>query len=235
MHKISYNIGAIGKMQLSLNVVLKDDEDVAIKSAANNCGRSVLSLYTLEGNKYFKIDPRPYITIDISKSVENNNARVNLNRYMICLFISKLKMMIDGFKIKDLYYIQNNKLNLNAETAKNLTQTIYAINKTIKMVHAVVPDSEDSTIECEGILFMINYVDIYCTLTYNDLCVLYYELYKMDINNMTMQLINNYLIQLIGKNSQSNQYTIGKYEVEKKDDSYITPTVLPGIKTIPEI
>lgn len=241
MYKGSIDLGRINQsVKLSLNVIIRGD-DYNIRPGAGKVFKHVVDLFDYNGSRYLKISPRSFITIDISKSFDrsdswNSNMQVNLTKQYLFEFISKCKIMIENFKIKDLFYIKNKKLQINADIANSISQVVKTTNKTIKMIHSVVYDPENKEIEYEGIVFMINSIDNFSFITYNELQYMYYVLSTTNIDILAMELINSYLI-LNTKNDTVKVETKQKI-ISEKTDNTVTTIPLPKIEnpnTIPSI
>lgn len=239
MYKGSIDLGRINQsVKLSLNVIIKGD-DYNMRPGAGKVFKHVVDLFDYNGSRYLKVSPRSFITIDISKSFDrgdswNSNMQVNLTKQYLFEFITKCKLMIENFKIKELFYIKNKKLQINAEIANSLSQVIKTQNKTIKMIHSVVYDTENKEIEYEGIVLMINSIDNYSFITYNELQYMYYIISTTNMDILSMELINTYLIL---NNNVAKPETRSKIISEKTDTSSVS-TLLPKEQkpnTIPNI
>lgn len=194
MYKGSIELGKINKyMKIKFNIIIKDDEN------KNSFNMKVIDTFTYGGSEYLRLSPKPYITIDISATADktdswNSNTQVNLNKMCLIDFIIKSKNMINKFRIPELYFIKNNRLQVNTDIANKSYEIIRTPNKTIKMIHCVVYDNDNSDIENEGICFMINSIDNFCFLTYTELEYLYYMLSKINMDELAISLINTYLL-----------------------------------------
>ena len=191
MYKASVEIARINQdMKLKFNLILKDDD---VKYMKNNKPK-VIDKFNYNGSQYLKINPIQYVTVDISKTADrgdawNSNMQVNLNKVGLFKLRRRLKEMIDSFQIKDLYFIKNKKLHINPQISSKYRQSFISCNKTIFMTHAVIQDKENQEIEYEGICFMINSVDNFCCLTYEELEYFYYELSQINMHNLGLFVI----------------------------------------------
>lgn len=159
----------------------------------------ILSHYHLDGNDYYKINPHPYITIDITDSYDKNevwsaNKTLNLNFQNKMIIENKLNIVIHNFQIKNLFYYDNyGKLILNDDIVKKLKYSPFVVaNKTCVFKYAVIPDEKSKDIEYEGVIFMINTPDNFCYLTFEEVSLLYYMLKSVDMMGLTLQLLNYY-------------------------------------------
>ena len=80
---------------------------------------------------------------------------------------------------------------VNNEVADLVTISIpTGSSKTIMLKPCVVPDEESTTgVVYEGCIFYINNLENFAYLTYTELEYLYYELAKIDMTSLAMQLI----------------------------------------------
>jgi hypothetical protein len=204
MYKGSIELARINKyMKLKFNLIIQGDP-ITIPNQKGYQSK-VISQFTYMGSDYLKINPTPYVTVDISESNDkndgwNSNTQFNLNKACLFLFMEKVKSMIERFQIQELFYNQENHLHVNKTLASTNYEILQTGSKVIKMIHAVVYDPEDKENEYEGICLMINGIDNYCTLTITELRYLYYELGKINMHELSMEIVNTYLIL------QSNMY-----------------------------
>lgn len=245
MYKGSIDIATINKsMKIKFNLIIKDDE--AIKKVNGNSNKKLIDTFQYRGSEYLKVTPRPYVTIDISKSasdkdannemVWNANSQVNLNKITLYDLLDKLNKTINEFyTIKDLFFIKDDKIYVNKERSNENVKIISTNSKTIFIRHSVVIDPDDGR-EYEGIAFYINESANFCTLTYKELKYLYYELSKINMHELSMQLINTYLmINLSGKQKYKElkfNNVINEEKTEEKVDVSLPKEVKPN--TIPD-
>lgn len=221
MHKAIVELGSINKqMKLKFNMYIT--EDVMIKQEMTQ--REIVSMFEMGGNHFFKMTPHPYLVIDISNSTDrgdawNSNLTVNLGMNSMYLLQKKLKLILQGFQEKDLFYKQRGKLTVDQSIASNFNQFVQTSNKMIRMVYAVVPDVENKEIEYEGISFMINTIDNFCLLTYNEIELLYYRLSKIDLHQMAIDVMNTYLLKRLESqlNKKEEEKVVIAFEEEKQE------------------
>lgn len=196
MYKCNMELARINRyMKLKFNLVLIDDKEGV---GGNKNATKVIDVFKLKGNDYLRLNPKPYITIDISGGSDksdgyNANTLVNLTSVSLFNLMEAIKRMLAGFKIKDLYYIKDNKLVVNKKVSIPNSQLVRTPNKAIKLQHVVVYDGANREVEYEGIVFMINSPDNYCTLSYSELKYLYYELTKINLNELALGAINTFI------------------------------------------
>lgn len=192
MLKATMEIGKVNKiMLLKFGIILKPDVP---KNQYNYL--QVESKFNYMGNEYYKLKPNPFVTIDISKGADKKegwsiNQSVNFNRIKLFEFLKKLREFIYKYKqYKNLYYYENNELKLNRQIASDLMIDIISSNKHIRMYPCVVPGGEDDeNVFYEGAIFAINTLDNYCYLTYDEMEYLYYELSHIDMNLLSINII----------------------------------------------
>ena len=194
MYKATIEIGRINKsMKLKFGLVIRSDESSVYKS------QPLVSKFNFGGNDYIKLNPNPFVILDISSSYINkgeswsSNQTVSLNRYYLFRFLQGLKKLINDFQTyKNLFYYKNNELIVNNDVADNITISIPTANsKTVMMKPCVVPDEESSTHSVyEGCIFYINNMENFAYLTYTEIEYLYYELSKIDMTTISMQIIS---------------------------------------------
>ena len=108
-------------------------------------------------------------------------------------------------------------------------------------MHAVVPDKENMEIENEGILFMVNTVDNFTYLTYEDILYLKQMLESTNYQTLSAILVQSYILErILGDATPIQTQTIMKPFTEeteslpgKVDSKYVR--VEPATNAIPEI
>lgn len=202
MFRTTMDLCSVNKnMKLRFGVVVQNEKD--IKKMYNQKGQvPTMSTFTIQGVEYLKLHPYPYLTIDIAKSGDkgdawNSNLQVNINSLYMFRLKKTLQELLDNFPTKNLYYKQNGKLVVNQDIAGPLARVVKTNTKVIKLVYAVVPDEENKEIEYEGISFMINTMDSFCLLTYDELEFLIYYLDKINLDQLALEALHLYLTELI--------------------------------------
>lgn len=193
MYKATIEIGRVNKMmKIRFGLIIRPDEVSKFKA------NPIVSKFNFSGNDYLRINPSPYIILDISSFMDkgeswSSNRTVTLNRYYLFRFLQGLKRLIMNFQnYKNLFYYQNNELMVNNTVADSIMISIpTASSKTILMKPCVVPDEESSLNRVyEGCVFYINNMENFAYLTYTEMEYLYYELSKIDMSALSMQLIS---------------------------------------------
>lgn len=193
MYKATIEIGRVNKMmKIKFGLIVRSDDVGKFKATP------VVNKFNYAGNEYLRINANPYIILDISSYMNkgegwSSNQSVTLNRYYLFRFLQGLRRLINDFQTrKNLFYYQNNELIVNNQIADSVTITIpTASGKTIMMKPCVVPDEESSLNKVyEGCIFYINSMDNFAYLTYTEMEYLYFELTKIDMTSLSMQLIS---------------------------------------------
>ena len=162
---------------------------------------------------------------------------MNYNRRNLFTFIQRIKLMIDNFKEQDLFFIKNKQLQLNKEKAVSLSQVIRTNDKAICLMHSVISDEERVDIQYEGIILMINNVANSVLITYDELLYMYYLLTKVDMEVLSMELINAYLLteKNLGNIIKTDNITKTISEVVEYEPSITTLPKIQKPNTIPDI
>lgn len=204
MEKATLEIGKINKtMVLKFGLIVKPDKDKMDKF--NHL--LVEAKFNINGNEYYKFKPNPFITIDITKGGEkgdgwNSNQTVNLNRFKLFEFLKKLKVLLENFKKrKDLFYYsdKDNSLEVDRRVSTEILLDMQTTNKHIRMIPCVVESDDINPVFYEGCIFAINTLDNFCYLTYEEMEYLYYEL-----SHVNMNLLSISLMQLIKIGEEKN-------------------------------
>lgn len=226
MKKINLELGKISKgMRLRFSLILDSEQ------GPQNRNFNLVNHFQIDGNEYFRLNPHPFITIDISDSFGKNetwssNHVVNLNQFSKMKLESRLNVMIRNFQIKDLFYYDNfNHLKVNPEVNKRINQRPFVIgNKTCYMQYIVIKDDKDPETEYEGIIFMINSADNFCYLTIDELNYLYYLLRSINMTDLSLQVMNYY-------QSLKNDADRSVQDLTKQ---YSKPPLIEELEEIPE-
>lgn len=240
MYKASIELFKIGKnLKVKFGLVIKGDT----KQEYQN---KIINRFNFNGNEFVKINPNPFITLDISDMNTKTegwctNNFVNLNRYGLFRFIVNLKKLINDIndpENRDLFYYNNEYKILNKEIALNCRKTFrVSPDKVITLEPSVVYDNGT---EYEGCILCINSYSFYTYLTLEEMEYLYNELTKIDINSLSLNLLNLLETQKINENKNNKTdievTSITKplsEEINEKDDKDlyvpIKDTSLPNI------
>lgn len=240
MYKGSIDIGNVNKnLKITFNLVIIGDSD---NNQKFNNNTKTINKFTFNNSEYLKFHPRPFLTLDISRYQNNQKiydpgCQVNINRRNLFTFIQRIKLMIDNFKEQDLFFIKNKQLQLNKEKAISLSQVIRTNDKAICLMHSVISDEERVDIQYEGIILMINNVSNSVLITYDELLYMYYLLTKVDMEVLSMELINAYLLteKNLGDIIKTDNITKTISEVVECEPSITTLPKIQKPNTIPDI
>ena len=226
MKKINLELGKVSKgMRLRFSLILDSELGPQHKNF------NLVSHFKIDGNEYLRLNPHPFITIDISDTfgkneIWNANHVVNLNHFSKMKLESRLNVIIRNFQIKDLFYYDNfNHLKVNPEVNNRIKQMPFVIgNKNCQIQYIVIHDEKEQDSEYEGVVFMINSADNYCYLTFDELNYLYYILRSINMTELSLQLMNYY--QSLKNDSDRS--------VEDLTKEYSKPPIIEEIEEIPE-
>lgn len=211
MYKAAIEIGRISKLMIIKFCIYIEGDEVQQAKNSHNRSNNIIYEFNFKGTDYLNISPKPFVSIDISPCSRDKNdswcknMTLTLNRYCLCDFLEKLKKMIEYFKVKDLYYLNDGKLCIDKSLAEKMSQIVRTPTQAVKLSHGIIYDAENKEISYEGIYLMINSPDYYCPLTYQELKYLYYTLSKIDMNALSLQLINTYLLVNLSNNLKENK------------------------------
>jgi len=104
-------------------------------------------------------------------------------------------------------------------------------------MHSVISDEERVDIQYEGIILMINNVANSVLITYDELLYMYYLLTKVDMEVLSMELINAYLLteKNLGNIIKTDNITKTISEVVEYEPSITTLPKIQKPNTIPDI
>lgn len=213
MFKASIEIAKINKaFKVKFAIIIQSENDV--KQSHQNL---LVNKFSYMGNDYLRVNPRPFITLDISKGSDksdgwNTNQSVNLNKQKLFEFIKKFRIFVLKYKeVKSLYYYdEEGKLMLDNRYAKDIFVDMISSNKHIRICPCVVSgDQESEEIFYEGCIFYINNFDNFAYLTYDEMEYLLYELSHIDMVSLSIDMIK--LVKMY-------------QEEEKKDVIFKEPT-----------
>ena len=106
-----------------------------------------------------------------------------------------------------------------------------ANNKTIVLRPCVVPDEESTTNHVyEGSVFYINNMENFAYLTYTEMEYLYYELSKIDMSALSLQLVT-IVKQFENQKSEKLEVPTSSEGVVDSEIELVTPSAVTIIKT----
>ena len=188
--------------------------------------QKTIAKFAFNGNEYTNINVFPMVIFDISKKSDkadwSNNNMFSVGSRELFLFIMKLEELWRLFKTeKSLFYMDKDKLILNTNISDKYILRFHAYgNKLIQLQPCIVYDENSSGYE--GIYLAINSMNYSSYLTYSELEYLIYELKKININLLTVELFNTYLL------TEKNDDKIEKVERTISEDQ---PLEIEDLKT----
>ena len=225
MKKILIELTKINsQMKLKFGIIAVSDDEIKYP---NN---RLISRFSIDGNEYLRINPKPFIVIDISDAMKkegwSKNYSITLNKYYLFRTLQALKSLLTNFKNKGLFYYQDGVLTVNNELSKKISVTVHTNGKAMKFVPSVVPDEENPELFYEGCIFFINTMDNYCYLTYTELEYLYYELSNINLTELSLYATE---LMYVCKNEQVKQ--IKKEPIpEVRVEELKTPSTITVVK-----
>lgn len=216
--------------------------NLVVEGDTPNKYNQLINKFTMYGNEYIKITPFPFLTIDITSKLDkneewNSNTSFNLNRRDLFNFIFKLNRLYNVFTKEEnlFYYDENDKLKVNKVLSEKYKEVLVCGNKTILIQACVVENTENNT-SYEGVFLSVNSMDYFSYLTYDEIAFLIYELKRVDLSSLTLQLINS---SLLNEDKESKEIKISKPDIiEKKEEEIIDTKSRIGIpkpNTLPDI
>ena len=232
MYKVNLELGKVNKyMKLKFGIVVKSEQQ----------HMQLMNKFSISGNTYFKVNPYPTVTIEISSNVDKNeawntNRSITLNKMSRFQFVKRLKTIISSFtEIKNLFYYQNGRLCIDKSIEGSIRDMVKVSQKTCLFMPSVIEDEETKD-QFEGVVFMINSPENYCYLTFEELEYLCDTLDRLDFDTLTLQLIN-LISNYDNKITEETIKPANRIETEIVEEE---PTTLPiqplaTENTIPEI
>ena len=238
MYKASLDLGRINQhLKVTFNVVMKGDN----QAQASKYLSETIDKFNYNGSTYLKFHPNPFITLDISGAGDkgegwNPNMSVNLNKMALYEFNQNCEEIINAFQVKQLFYVVDKKLKLNTEISKNLIRQFKVGNKSIVLAHTVVTDTDAPNTEYEGVSMMINSVDNFALITYSEFKYLHHLLTNVNMDILSMELINAYIAMEKKKDSgKVREISLPKTLVNEPTDTESSVDPLPKTKEPHEI
>lgn len=193
MYRATIEITKINSMmKIKFGIIISSDED---KKYLGNQSNKLISKFNYNGNDYLRINPHPFIVIDISSMSKNEgwntNMSVSLNRMGQYKLVQSLKKFIRDFSnYKNLFYYENDRLVVNQSVVNEVSMNISTNSKMIRLQPCVVPDEENQELVYEGAIFFINNMQNYAYLTYDELNYLLWEIERMDMTVLSLEIID---------------------------------------------
>lgn len=193
MYRATIEITKINSMmKIKFGIIISSDED---KKYIGNQSNKLISKFNYNGNDYLRINPHPFIVIDISSMSKNEgwnaNMSVSLNRMGQYKLVQSLKKFIRDFSnYKNLFYYENDRLVVNQSVVNEVSMNIPTNSKMIRLQPCVVSDEENQELIYEGAIFFINNMQNYAYLTYDELNYLLWEIERIDMTILSLEIID---------------------------------------------
>lgn len=237
MYKATIEIAKINKgLKVKFGLVVQSESENKL------IYNKLVSKFNYLGNNYLKINPKPFITLDISSNTTktegwSSNQFVNLNKQSLFLFNRALYRLIQEYKeIRDLYYYENNKLCVNNKASEKITKDIISNNKHIRLQPCVVYSDDNDEKYYEGCMLCINTYDNFVYITYSEMEYLYYELSHIDLISLSLSLLQIVNIYKDEEAEHIQAKPITKIEEPEESEISSRPYVkIDNTGTIPEI
>lgn len=237
MYKITMDLFQVNKiLKVKFGLVIEADVGTKVKTTMK-----IINKFAYGDNEYLKLNPHPFLTIDISKGSDKNETYdkynyANLNKMDLFKMIQTLEKLIYSYKeITNLFYYDNkNKLFVDPKIAKEIRAVFRVMsgNRTILIEPCVVPDYESPEKFYEGCVLCIQNYSYYVYLTYYEMQYLLYELKKVNMTQLSLDLLK--ISDMCQEKIEIPQKTISQKpeEVNKNDSVGYTKI---DTNTLPEI
>ena len=199
IHKLSIDLFDVHK-SLSVGFLLFLDYLDDNNGNEKYKSKPIINKFIYNGNKYFKIVPRGFISLNISNNLDKKE-KISFNPSAFCTmgaielfyFKNELEQLISKYydpKIPLYKLDERNRLLINSDLANQYTKTIRVHgNKVVRFIPAVV---ESEMEQYEGCAMYINNIQNVTYLTISEMCFFLSELKKIDIVNLTLNSIQTY-------------------------------------------
>lgn len=207
---------------------------------------AAIQRYSYNGNDYFRVKPRMSVCIDISNRREikrdgwTSALQVYLNQRSLFTFKQRLRELIRTFQsVKELFVkYDSGELEVNQQLAMKYRKLISTSSgKMILLQACVVVDDENREVFYEGCIFAINRLEYFTYLTYEEMLFLYDVLSKLDMTQLSMQLLELEKIYSDDADSETKGLIIRHPEEAVVKEEYPKESVYAGYekRTIPDI
>lgn len=247
MYKASIELGRVHKtMKLSFNLIIDGDSLEEIKQPYARNMEPLYKRFHFNGNDYFRVHPRPFITIDISDRKEkrkegwNPGYSVALNQRALFALKTRLRKIIHVFHTERnlFYYNERGELTVHQKLAHDSRIFVPTNQKVILIQPCVVQDDERPDTVYEGVFFAINRMEYYTYLTFEELEYFYDMVSSINMIELSMHLLELARLHQDDstiENEEKNPATV-EWEEFREDDVLNQPTVYKKEPpTIPDI
>lgn len=176
--------------KVKFSLIVKNDE------TQQNQFQKLVNKFILDGNEYLKITPYPFLTVDITSKMDKNeewssNRMFNMNRKEVFMMCQRLRRLISRYTtVKNLFFYDNDgKLKVNPQEAEKIKEVLICGQKAVVLYPCVVENEEDHNLY-EGCFLFINSVDYFTYMTYFEMQYFLFELERIDMSSLSIQIIN---------------------------------------------
>lgn len=207
---------------------------------------ATIQRYSYNGNDYFRVKPRMTVCIDISNKRETKREgwtsalQVYLNQRSLFTFKQRLRELIHTFQsVKELFVkYDSGELEVNRQLAMKYRKLISSSSgKMILLQACVVIDDDNREVSYEGCIFAINKLEYFTYLTYEEMLLLYDVLSKIDMPQLSIQLLEIEKLYADSDENKSRELIIRHPEEAVVEEEYPQESVYAGYEkqTIPDI
>ena len=229
INKVSLELGNVNRiLKLKFNILVNEDMD---KPTDNTVSR-----FSIDNTNYTRLILHPFITLDIRASKDkleswNNNMSINLNKLNTFKVLPIIQEMITNFNIKEMYYYMDGVLHINKKLVNDNQRVIQINDKALCFIYDThYSDNENRWYEV--VRMCINTYDYYCKLTLLELKYLYYQLNKIDMDVLAVELYRTYLMD---KKLNNTYEKLNRTITEKVDNDNSVNIPLNSNKEIPDL
>lgn len=190
-------------LSLKVGIILEEDELQKLKNRNMNYGaEEMIRKFTYRGNSYIRINPRPFLTIDITnKKLKKANGydpnyQMSLGQRGVFSLKRGLRQLISEFQSeKELFYYKGNDLLVDNILADAHRKVIPIGNgKSIILHPCVVQDEEERDQFYEGCFMAFNKVEYFVYMTYEEMLFLLDTLTNLDMISIAMHIIDTEIL-----------------------------------------
>lgn len=189
-YRATFEIAKVSScFKIKVGLILRSD-DITMKFP------KIIDKFSYNGNDYFKINPKPFVVFDISRSSANGdgwniNQSVSLNRSYLFFFCQALNGLVMKYRTeKGLFSYIDDVLTVNNDIADRIQLTLKnGNNKTIRMRPCVVQDEQNPEVVYEGCIFYINTMDNFAYLTFSEMEYLLWEASHIDLTEISFSIM----------------------------------------------
>ena len=198
MYKSSIVLCKVHKsLQVKFEMILEDDPVTVAQNKSHGwMNEPVIKRFRYNNNQYFRIYPRPFLTLDISSKEDkkegwNSAYQISLNQRALFVLKKNLEKLIEEFQTnKDLFYTYDTgEIVVDQELAEELRKVVPTKSKIIILQPCVVQDEDNNEIYYEGCIMAFNRLEYSTNLTFEEMGFLLDLLMQINLTELSMQLL----------------------------------------------